>query len=106
MKMCNTSAMEGSSTSKKKKELVDVEPGNVSKQPTLTIGVVGDVANGKSTLVKALTGKATQQHSSERSEHGKTIRLGFANGRFHQCPECTLCFPTQDMDSHTGSENC
>lgn len=54
-------------------------------QPTLSIGVIGDVANGKSTLVKAISGKKTQAHSSEQQQHGITIRLGFANAAVLRC---------------------
>ena len=54
-------------------------------QPTLSIGVIGDVANGKSTLVKAISGKRTQSHSSEQQQHGITIRLGFANAAVIKC---------------------
>lgn len=54
-------------------------------QPTLSVGVIGDVANGKSTLVKAISGKKTQQHSLEQQQHGITIRLGFANASVLRC---------------------
>ncbi|CAB9523766.1 Putative eukaryotic translation initiation factor 2 subunit 3-like protein [Seminavis robusta] len=57
----------------------------LSMQPSLNIGVIGDVANGKSTLVKAISGKRTQAHSSEQQKHGITIRLGFANAAVLQC---------------------
>jgi ABC-type phosphate/phosphonate transport system ATPase subunit len=33
-------------------------------QPFLSVGLIGDVANGKSTLVRAMTGKRTQSSSS------------------------------------------
>lgn len=67
-------------------------------QPTLNIGLIGDVAHGKSTLCRALTGKRTQQHSSEHKAHGATIRLGYANCRICRCtnPACEppSCFST------------
>lgn len=47
--------------------------------------MIGDVANGKSTLVKAISGKKTQAHSSEQQQHGITIRLGFANAAVLRC---------------------
>ena len=46
-----------------------------SVQPTLNIGVIGDVANGKSTLVKAISGKKTQAHSTEQQQHGILLEL-------------------------------
>lgn len=54
-------------------------------QPTLNIGLIGDVANGKSTMIRAITGKRTQSHSSEQQKHGMTIRLGFANASILHC---------------------
>lgn len=60
-------------------------------QPTLNIGVIGDVANGKSTLVKAISGKRTQCHSTEQQQHGITIRLGFANAAVLRCQNAGIC---------------
>jgi hypothetical protein len=56
-----------------------------SRQPSLSIGVIGDVANGKSTLVRAISGKRTQSHSKEKQQHGITIRLGFPNAAVLKC---------------------
>lgn len=56
-------------------------------QPIENIGVVGHVADGKSTIVKKITQKATQQHSSEKKQN-VTIRLGYANAKIFKCPEC------------------
>merc|ERR1719265_246461 len=79
-------------------------------QPTLNIGLIGDVAHGKSTLCRALTGKRTQQHSSEHKAHGATIRLGYANCRICRCtnPACEppSCFSTtsgENMAAKTPS---
>jgi len=62
-------------------------------QPSLNIGMIGDVAHGKSTAVKAMTGKRTQSHSKEQQQHGITIRLGFANAAILRCqgPCCGAC---------------
>ena len=65
---------------------VNHSPRSIS-QPTLNIGLIGDVANGKSTLVRAITGKRTQSHSSEQQKHGMTIRLGFANSSVLRCKD-------------------
>lgn len=54
-------------------------------QPTINIGMLGHVAHGKSTIVKAITNKRTQQHSKELKERGISIKLGYANGAFYQC---------------------
>lgn len=65
-------------------------PAQPAQQPTLNIGLIGDVAHGKSTLCRALTGKRTQQHSSEQKAHGATIKLGYANCLLCRCtnPAC------------------
>ena len=52
-------------------------------QPTISIGVVGHVAHGKSTLVKALSGVATQKHTSELKQN-ITIKLGYANAKIYR----------------------
>jgi translation initiation factor 2 gamma subunit (eIF-2gamma) len=60
-------------------------------QPSMNIGLIGDVANGKSTMIRAITGKRTQSHSSEQQKHGMTIRLGFANASVLLCKQTGAC---------------
>jgi len=50
----------------------------VKNQAIINIGTAGHVAQGKSTVVKRITGVATQAHKSEK-ERNITIRLGYAN---------------------------
>lgn len=86
--------VEGSITcfsSKAAKNPVESKPAASMTQPSLSIGLIGDVANGKSTLVRAMTGKRTQQHSSEQQKHGMSIRLGFANAAILRCQDHALC---------------
>jgi len=57
------------------------------KQPTVNIGTIGSVSNGKTTLVAALTAKDTRQHKEELATN-KTIHLGYANCKIYRC-DCT-----------------
>ncbi|MFC4451005.1 translation initiation factor IF-2 subunit gamma [Halorussus aquaticus] len=54
-------------------------------QPEVNIGLVGHVDHGKTTLVQALSGEWTDQHSEEM-KRGISIRLGYADATFRQCP--------------------
>lgn len=57
------------------------------RQPEVNIGLVGHVDHGKTTLVQALSGHWTDQHSEEL-KRGISIRLGYADATFYRCPEC------------------
>lgn len=57
------------------------------EQPEINIGLVGHIDHGKTTLTQALTGKWTDTHSEE-IKRGITIRLGYADAVFYQCPKC------------------
>ncbi len=57
-----------------------------SKQPEVNIGLVGHVDHGKTTLVQALSGQWTDQHSEEM-KRGISIRLGYADSTFRECPD-------------------
>jgi translation initiation factor 2 subunit 3 len=54
-------------------------------QPEVNIGLVGHVDHGKTTLVRALSGEWTDQHSEEL-KRGISIRLGYADATFRRCP--------------------
>lgn len=71
----------------------------LQKQAEANIGTAGHVDHGKTTIVKALTGVWTDTHSEE-VKRGITIRLGYADADFRQCPKdgayttgekCALC---------------
>jgi translation initiation factor 2 subunit 3 len=62
------------------------------RQPEVNIGLVGHVDHGKTTLVQALSGAWTDQHSEEM-KRGISIRLGYADATFRKqpgvdAPEC------------------
>ncbi len=69
------------------------------RQPEVNIGLVGHVDHGKTTLVEALSGQWTDQHSEEM-KRGISIRLGYADSSFYQCSEC------EGPASYTVQEAC
>jgi translation initiation factor 2 subunit gamma (aeIF-2g) len=56
------------------------------QQPEVNIGLVGHVDHGKTTLVQALSGSWTDQHSEEM-KRGISIRLGYADATFRSVPD-------------------
>jgi len=70
-----------------------------NKQPEVNIGLVGHVDHGKTTLVQALSGEWTDQHSEEM-KRGISIRLGYADATFRRCPE------ESEPDAFTVAEHC
>jgi translation initiation factor 2 subunit 3 len=55
----------------------------LARQATRLVGTLGHVSEGKSTLIRALTGVKTQRHAKEQ-ERNITIHLGYANCRVWQ----------------------
>ncbi len=74
-------------------------------QPEVNIGLVGHVDHGKTTLVQALSGSWTDQHSEEM-KRGISIRLGYADATFRRCPgvDEPECY-TVDEECEDGSES-
>ncbi|MBI4145654.1 translation initiation factor IF-2 subunit gamma [Candidatus Woesearchaeota archaeon] len=72
---------------KKTKEEHKESPSQQNIQPEVSIGIVGHVDHGKTTLVQALSGKWTATHSEE-IKRGITIRLGYADFDIHKCADC------------------
>jgi translation initiation factor 2 subunit 3 len=74
-------------------------------QPEVNIGLVGHVDHGKTTLVQALSGSWTDQHSEEM-KRGISIRLGYADATFRRCPdvEPPACYTVREA-CPDGSES-
>ncbi len=70
-----------------------------NRQPEVNIGLVGHVDHGKTTLVRALSGEWTDQHSEEL-KRGISIRLGYADTTLRRCPE------GEGADAYTVAETC
>jgi len=76
-----------------------------SDQPTINIGTLGSVSNGKSTIIKSLTGIATQKYTKEL-ESSITIKLGYANCKIFKCNECPKPTCYQSFPSHIKDPKC
>jgi translation initiation factor 2 subunit 3 len=72
---------------------------NLHEKPAVNIGMVGHVDHGKTTLVQALSGVWTDQHSEEL-KRGISIRLGYADATFRKCPNCP------EPEAYTVEETC
>lgn len=59
----------------------------IEKQSTISIGTLGHVSDGKTTLVRQISSKDTKQFKNERKS-GKTIRLGYSNAKIYKCSSC------------------
>jgi translation initiation factor 2 subunit 3 len=69
------------------------------RQPEVNIGLVGHVDHGKTTLVRALSGSWTDQHSEEM-KRGISIRLGYADATFRECTGL------EEPERYTVEEKC
>ncbi|MDM7935508.1 MAG: translation initiation factor IF-2 subunit gamma [Methanothrix sp.] len=80
--------------------------GPIAKKPEINIGMVGHVDHGKTTLVRALSGVWTDQHSEE-VKRGISIRLGYADATFRRCPACPEpdAYTVEERCPHCGSES-
>ena len=77
----------------------------LEKQPILNIGCLGSVSHGKSTMVKLLTGKATQQHSKEKIRN-ITMKVGYANAKIYSCDDGYTIDETDNLVHHFSFVDC
>ena len=64
---------------------------DIEKQPLITIATQGKVANGKSSLIRALTNVNPMKFKKE-AEKNMTIKLGYTNAKFYKCKQCPAPF--------------
>lgn len=80
--------------------MIDIKLSDVIKrQAIMNIGTAGHVAHGKSTLVKKITGTATQRFKKEK-ERNITVRLGYANAKLFINPK------SSQISAHASSTKC
>ncbi|ARF09757.1 eukaryotic translation initiation factor 2 gamma subunit [Indivirus ILV1] len=77
----------------------------MENQPTINIGMIGSVSNGKSSITEKLTGIKTQKYASEK-ERNITIKLGYANAKIYKCLECDPPDCYQSCQSEIYNLNC
>lgn len=74
-------------------------------QPTINIGMIGSVSNGKSSITEKVTGVKTQKYQKEQ-ERNITIKLGYANAKIYKCPNCPNPQSYQPHSSSINSAKC
>lgn len=72
---------------------------NLQSQPLIIIGTQGRVANGKSSLIRALTGINPMKFTKE-AQQNMTIKLGYTNAKFYKCDSCPKpwCYQINQKD--------
>lgn len=74
-------------------------------QPVVNVGMIGHVMNGKTTITKCLSGKATQKFEKEK-ERNITIRIGYANAKIWLCHICDAPESYSSSDSSLMEKRC
>lgn len=72
---------------------------NQEAQPFVIISTQGRVANGKSSLIRTLTGINPMKFTKE-AEKNMTIKLGYTNAKFYKCEICPepWCYQVNQKD--------
>ena len=75
----------------------------LEKQPLIIISTLGNVANGKTSLLKKLTGLNLMKFKKE-VKNNMTIKLGYTNSKIMKCPNCPKPYCYQI--NNTNCEHC
>ena len=77
----------------------------IKNQAIINVGCIGHVSNGKSTLVKQMTGVKTQKFKSEQ-ERNITINVGYANCKiFHSDKTGEYSYCSSDISKQYDSQD-
>jgi len=77
----------------------------IKMQPTINIGCLGSVTDGKSSMVNTICKIKTQKHSSEHIRN-ITIKLGYANAKIFKCNNCAEPDCYESFKSNINTAKC
>lgn len=77
----------------------------IDDQPFITIATQGRVANGKSLLIKSLTGVNPMKFQKE-AERNMTLKLGYTNAKFYKCETCPKPYCYQINSENNKCNQC
>lgn len=74
----------------------------IHNQPTICIGMIGSVNNGKSSLTNQISNTKTLRFSTEK-QYNKTIKLSYANAKIFKCSKCPkpICYDSKNSSTIT-----
>ena len=80
---------------------------NQDSQPLVIISTQGRVANGKTSLIKTLTGINPMKFTKE-AEKNMTIKLGYTNAKFYKCETCPdpWCYQVNEKECGLCGKQC
>jgi translation initiation factor 2 subunit 3 len=78
----------------------------IDKQPFITISTLGQVANGKTSLIKKLSGTNPMKFKKE-AQKDMTIKLGYTNCKFYKCLKCPspYCYQNTEFCEQCDTHN-
>lgn len=85
-------------------KLHPLSPEVISRQPTINIGLIGHVAHGKTTVVRAISGIQTTRFKCEL-ERNITVKLGYANAKIYKCEDESCPRPLCYKSYGSGKED-